>query len=331
MPRKWIADRISGLDPEVDYDEIWKLMTSYRSNDFINNLHYTVTFPHFFLFESVARSVYSSGAGKILNDPDKRADDTMRKMHIWWQNGANHELTIKSIEGVNRLHAHVAKTHPEGFELNKTYLYTLCYEAAGVHRLMRRVGLPGFTEKERAASQKFWNQICAHFEVIGTGKSVSGFPETFDDIMAFMDQFESQEVPSHELGKTCTEVIIEQFADKNFPKPLHGFGRAWGLSLLPDHLVNAFGLDMPNRVAIRFFRLITAGMYLMGEKILPDPTETYLDRRKMDRSRKLRDAAAARGGAASSVTGGCPYEISTSADAVQSSGEPARPAEIGSE
>jgi hypothetical protein len=29
MPYKWIADEIERLDPEVDYERIWKLSTTY--------------------------------------------------------------------------------------------------------------------------------------------------------------------------------------------------------------------------------------------------------------------------------------------------------------
>lgn len=49
MTRKWIAARIDQLDPATDYDEIWKLSAAYRPTDFIMNLVYAVTFPHFFV------------------------------------------------------------------------------------------------------------------------------------------------------------------------------------------------------------------------------------------------------------------------------------------
>jgi hypothetical protein len=34
MPYKWIADEIERLDPEVDYERIWKLSTTYWVDDF---------------------------------------------------------------------------------------------------------------------------------------------------------------------------------------------------------------------------------------------------------------------------------------------------------
>ena len=90
MPRKWIAKRIEVLDPEKDYDEIWKLMTAYRANDFIMNLIYAITFPHFFIREFGARPLVDGGAGKILTKADRRSDDTSWKMQTWWHYGSSH-------------------------------------------------------------------------------------------------------------------------------------------------------------------------------------------------------------------------------------------------
>lgn len=66
MTRKWIAARIDQLDPATDYDEIWKLSAAYRPTDFIMNLVYAVTFPHFFVRELDALPLIDNGDGKIL-------------------------------------------------------------------------------------------------------------------------------------------------------------------------------------------------------------------------------------------------------------------------
>lgn len=82
MTRKWIAARIDQLDPATDYDEIWKLSAAYRPTDFIMNLVYAVTFPHFFVRELDALPLIDNGDGKILKNSFRRSDDTSWKMQV---------------------------------------------------------------------------------------------------------------------------------------------------------------------------------------------------------------------------------------------------------
>jgi hypothetical protein len=46
-PRKWIQQRIWSLDPNVGYEEIWRLTSSYGLTGFTQNLVYAITFPNF--------------------------------------------------------------------------------------------------------------------------------------------------------------------------------------------------------------------------------------------------------------------------------------------
>ena len=290
MPRKWIAQRIAELDPDVDYDEIWKLSSCYRPTEFTMNLIYAVSFVHFLVREADALPVYNGGHGKLFTDPDKRADDTSWKMQHWWHHGATSDATRKSVDAVNRLHAHYAKQFPDSFGFNDAYLYTLCYEAAGMHRLLQRVGLPGLTENEQRAAVNYWSRIMPLFRNIGTGEPVSGFPATFQGVLDWMDAYEADtaRVARHDMGPEIVQAVIDQFAAKYFPRPLHPAASAWVRSLYPDFLIEAYGLQRPSRVTRRTFRLLTAVMFAAGEKVLPDPTDTYTDRR---RARRAADGA----------------------------------------
>jgi hypothetical protein len=279
MTRKWIASRIDSLDPNKDYDEIWRLSAAYRPNDFIMNLVYAVTFPHFFVRELDALPLFNDGDGKILKRSDTRADDTSWKMQVWWNYGSTHESTVKNVESINRLHEHYAKKFPESFSRNDTYVYTLCYEAAGMHRLFQRVGLAGFSEKEKIASVHYWTNMAKTFRNAGTGEALVGFPETFDGIMAFMDRWESEEVSPHKIGPPAAQAIMEQFADRYFAKAFHPLVFKWLASLYPDHVLKAFSIKKPSPVGLAVLRKLTAWFFLFGEKVLPDPIDTFEERR----------------------------------------------------
>jgi hypothetical protein len=327
MPRKWIAKRIAELDPATDYDEIWKLSSCYRPNDFMMNLVYAVTFPHFIIRRSGSRPVHRDGKGKVYTAPDTRADNTSWKMQHWWHHGSSAPETRKNIEALNRLHAYYAKNYPDsGFADDNEYMYTLCYEAAGLHRMMRRVGLPGISENEQLAAVEYWKRVTPLFTNVVTGQSIGNYPETFDGVMEWMDRWEADaaaNAPRNDEGRAVTDAIIGQFANKYFPKPLHGVVRAWILSLYPDHLIRIYGYERPHPLAVRALRLMTAAIFALGEKVAPDPTDTFTERRQARKAAERAALKAASGTAAedpdeealqyaqraSSAQGGarCPY------------------------
>lgn len=294
MPKKWIAARLATLDPETDYDEIWKLSTAYRPNDFIMNFIYAVTFPHFLVRELDVVPVHDEGRGKILHQPDKRSDDTSWKMQLWWHHGSRHPETRKNVESINRLHAFHAKKYPDSFDRVAPYIYTLCYEAAGMHRLLRRVGLPGLSEVEKRSAVPYWTNMTGLFRNATTGEPLSptDFPQSFEAIEAYMDTFESEVVPHNEPGRETTEAVIRQFAEKYFPRAAHRAVRAWILSLYPDHLLRAYGLERPSAPVVKVFRVLTAGMLAAGEKIAPDPVDTFHERRVAKRAAQRTGTAA---------------------------------------
>lgn len=309
MSRNWIAKRIQQLDPTTDYDEVWKLAAAYRPTDFIMNLIYAVTFPHFFVRRLDALPLFDSGNGKILKKADSRSDDTSWKMQVWWHYGSHHEKTRQNVESINRIHQYYAKKYPESFDRNGTYIYTLCYEAAGMHRLMLRVGLKGISEREKVAAVHYWTKMSTIFRNATSGEPLTGFPDSFEGIMAFMDTWEGEVVPKHEMGNLAAEAIIRQFAEKYFPRLLHPLVYQWITSLYPDHLIEAYDLNRPNKLVVKTFRLFTAAFLWTGEHIAPDPIDTFTERRNGGRPSEPAPPGTATAGADQDKTAisGCPY------------------------
>ncbi|WP_301233173.1 oxygenase MpaB family protein [Pandoraea cepalis] len=286
MSYKWIAKRIDALDEEQDCDEIWKLMSAYRANDFVMNLIYAVTFPHFIISEFGAKVLLDGGKGKIIRAADRRADDTSWKMQTWWHYGSSHEETKRNVESINRTHAFYAKKYPdEGpdtFGDDDIYMYTLCYEAAGMHRLLQRVGLRGYSEKEKRVAVRFWTKMTGLFINVKANKPVSGYPKTFEDVMAFMDKYESRDLDGeHPLGIEAVRHVIGQFGNRYFPRSLRWFARLWVISLLPDWMLGVYKITAPNRLVIKLFRFGTAAFFWVGDRLAPDPKDTFIERRDM--------------------------------------------------
>jgi hypothetical protein len=81
---RWMNNAISKLDPEKDYETIWRIMTGYKANDFMNNLIYALTFPNFVVTENGARAVWREDGGKVLNKAILREEETDHTNATWW-------------------------------------------------------------------------------------------------------------------------------------------------------------------------------------------------------------------------------------------------------
>lgn len=316
-PRKWIADEIASLDPQVDYARIWKLSSIYYINDFLMDYVYAFTFPRFIAPVRGAEAVLRGGTGKLYTAPDKRMDSTARHMMVWWEKGPEDEATQRSVESLNRMHRYWASQYPGRFGFNEDYLYTLCYEASMMHRLQLSLGMPGFDEKVKIASWEFWSRMAALFVNVGgeDNQPLQGFPKDFDGICAFMDWYESENWPANPLGGEVSDTILRPFAERHFPPFLHPFAKQMVTSMYPDFVFEVHGIPRPHPVVRRLVRTGFKWGLIMSERIAPDPEESLPEihrRRKLEtgrvrpltRQERRRQEAAA----VSASSSACPYQ-----------------------
>ena len=292
-PRKWIREELATLDPHRDYERIVALNTSYHMSDFLLDYVYAMTFPNFIAPEHGAETVIREGKGKIYTNPNKRMDDTSRHMLIWWENGPSSPLTQRSVESLNRLHEYWARTYPENFSHMEDYVYTMCYEAAFMHRLRLRLGLPGFSESAQIASVEFWSRMAKLFRNAGTGETVTGFPDTFEGVNAFMDWYENRELPPNKYREQVMERMLTPFAERHFPKPLHGVARALVLGIFPPHIIRNFGLPEPGPITRWVAQSFMKFGLVMSEKYSADPEITIGEKHRRAREKKVQSRGAA--------------------------------------
>lgn len=275
MPRKWIAKRISQLDPHMDYAEIWKLAVAFRSNDAFLDLIYSITFPNFVVPNHGAIAVLREGKGKVYRHNDRRMEDTARHILIWAEFGPEHEYTRRSVDSLNALHSFWAGKYPASFSHNEDYVYTLCYEVVLFHRLMKRVGSKGLTQNEQIASWEFFHRLCKLFRNGATGAPVEGFPDSFDACLKFVEEYETQRRPPNLYSKQIDDLMIQAFSKRHLPRLLQPAGRALILSLLPENTVRNLGLKLPAAPVRAICRLGFRAFLAVGEYILPDPAVSF--------------------------------------------------------
>jgi hypothetical protein len=271
--RRWIAQEIERLDPEVDYEAIWRLTSTYGLDDFAVNLVYAHLFPHFVIPMHGSETVYRGGDGKVVERATQRVEDTFRHNLTWWTYGPSHERTQASVANINRLHAHYARKYPGNFAHLDDYLYTLAFSAASMHRFFLTLGLPGYNDKQKVAAHRFWEAMAALF-VDEAGNQITGFPEDWDAMIAYLDEYEHRPWPAHEVGRQMTDAIMDQFAFRFFPRPLHGIGRALVASTYHPTVWRVHKVDPP-RPRARTLLLRIAGLMIRLKKLGPDPTSNY--------------------------------------------------------
>lgn len=306
-PRKWIDTEIARLSPEEDWAQIYRLMNTYRPNDFMLDLVYAHVFPHFMVPAHGAVPVWRDGTdAKVVNRAGLRADETSWHNMLWWYHGPDHPETRKSVDTVNRIHAHYAELYPGTFSHHDDYVHVWCFSAVTMHRLRLQMGLPGYTDKEKVAAHRFWKELGGLFVVPGGDgptHPVDDFPADFDGIIAWLEEFESRDWPVNETGATTSAAVLDQFLFRYLPRPLRPLVRAVVVSFYADSVLTAYRITPPPRPIRSLLRRACGLAMAMGDRFAPDPTESYVERRlklsadeRAERARSLRaqDAAFAR-------------------------------------
>ena len=270
----WIAKTIDQLDPETDYETIWRLMTSYHLGDFMNNLVYSLTFPNFIVTPHGANAVWREDGGKVLNKATLRVEETENNNATWWWYGPSDPRARKSIAGINALHAKWAKVYPGHFSYNEDYVYTLAFSAILMHRLRLRLGLSGFTEKEKIAAHHFWRDMSQYFVVEG-GAPVHGFPKDWDDAIKFCEDFEHAPREGTEQGHLIAQAIYEHFSFRYFPSALRWLGKSIPMALSLPTTLKTLKIKPVNPILAACIVWFVGTMMWLAETLLPDPKDAF--------------------------------------------------------
>ncbi|WP_339934749.1 hypothetical protein [Vreelandella glaciei] len=277
-PNKWIAKKIESLDPHKDYIEIWRLSSSYRLNDFMQNFIYALTFPNFIVTDWGSKVVWREDGGKVLHRSTSRAEQTSSANALWWFYGPNDERTIKSVDSINKLHAYWAKQYPGVFSYNEDYVYTLAFSAILMHRLKLKMGAPGISEKEKIAAHLFWRDMSKLFYA-ENGQPITDYPDSFEELVEYCEQYENTPRPTPERANLVAKAIYEQFVFRFFPPQLHWFGHQLIRSMSLPTTLKTLGIDPPDPMAAEILPRLMGYIFWQIEENTDDPTESYIEER----------------------------------------------------
>lgn len=270
----WIQREIQRLDPETDYETIWRLMTSYHLSDFMNNLIYALTFPNFIVTEWGAEVVWREDGGKVVHKATMRVEETENNNMIWWFYGPSDARTRKSVDDINRRHEYWASRYPGNFAHNDDYIYTLAFSSVLMHRLRLRLGLSGFSAKEKVAAHHFWRDMSGLFYAEGR-VLLNGFPDDWDGCMSFCEAYERAEKPFTAKGRMIALAIYNQFAFRYCPPMLRRLGASIPIALSLETTLDTLQIAPVATVWKFVITSIIGWMMYLTELLLPDPKEAY--------------------------------------------------------
>lgn len=288
MPYKWIKHEIESLDPNVDYEKIWRLSASYDVNDFILNLGYALSVPNTLLPEHGSRPIWRKDGGKLVNKANNRVTQTVQFLIILAWYGPAHPKSIEEVDRVNRLHNYWSEKYPMEFSSPEGYIYPICLFATQKHQLFVRLGLSGLSEKEKIAAHHFWRDIYGLMR-IPRGKPLDEFPKTWDGMLNAVDEWDSRYSQGTDQARLATEAIYAQFSQRFFPPGLHWLARYLILALAPPRTLRALCIPPVYTPVVWLLRLVVRLYLVFVTNILPDPKVAYWEiQEKESESERLR-------------------------------------------
>jgi hypothetical protein len=141
-------------------------------------------------------------------------------MMLWFEHGPDAAATGRSVEMINKYHAHFARSHPDGSADPEDYLYVICMNATLVHNAECLVGMPGFSPRQKRAMHRFWAGIADQFTTPDGWPVTSQvpFPEDFAAMERLVQDYQARPWPVHPPGHLSTSSAIESFTVWWFPR-----------------------------------------------------------------------------------------------------------------
>ncbi|AKE01106.1 hypothetical protein XU06_29460 (plasmid) [Rhodococcus erythropolis] len=261
----WVQKKIDTLDPDTQYNEIIRLQANYLFKPFFMNLNY---------IQAVAGTQLPGGeiliaAGKSVTNAEARVNGTMETFFTWMFNGTDSDVTKASVEKLNRYHLSHAKKFPGYFDDNVGYLHATCAIGLIGPRFRETFGLSPQSDRLNKAWYNFLADIIEMLR--GEHGQIQDFPEDFESMRKFVEDYEGRDWPQTNTGKVFMEGVVQDFADRMFPRGLGWFGRNLALFAVPKAVRRVHRMPDPGRFSGPLVRFFIRTMAMAQEKVLPDP------------------------------------------------------------
>ena len=245
----WLR-RIASLDPEVDYEEIYRVTVTH---EFPWDMNQSLSFALFrtYAVPSVGRLL--DRTGEFARDPQKRYDDTVLLLDEVSRHGLHADGGRRAIRRINQMHG--------AYDISDDDMrYVLATFVVVPKRWMDDYGWRPFTEAEVRASVRYYQEL-------GRLMGIRAVPADYDGFERLLDDYEAAHFAHDEAGRRvadATMALMRTFYPRGTGRAMDVFARA----LMDEQLRAAFGYTAPPRPVVAAAR---AGLRLRGrlERLLP--------------------------------------------------------------
>ncbi|WP_338693081.1 oxygenase MpaB family protein [Streptomyces sp. Q6] len=241
----WIR-RILDLDPERDFEEIYRISSTH---EFPWDTMQALGFALYRTYAVPSIGQLLRKTGEFTARPQKRYDDTVLILDAPGEHGLDSPRGREAIRRMNQMHRAYAIS-------NDDYLYVLSTFVVVPKRWMDDYGWRPYSRHEVRAATNY-------YRALGKRMNIQDIPATYDEFEAYMEAYERRHFAFDEGGRAVSEATLDLMSSW-YPGPLGPLMRTASLCLMDAPLRSAFGYDDPPAALERAVR---RGMRLRGRVI----------------------------------------------------------------
>lgn len=223
-------DRNRGLDPQTDFEQIYRNVATY---DFPWDVNQSLSFALFrtYAVPSVGALLDESGG---FADTQKRYDDTVLLLEQPLVGGFADGDAKAAIRRINQMH--------HAYDIsNDDMRYVLATFVVVPKRWIDDYGWRAMTYDEVVASVNYYRALGRHM-------NIKDIPETYDQFAELMDSYEAEHFAYDSGGRRVADTTLELLASF-YPRPARPVVRWFSRSLMDPPLIEALGYEKPSGLA----------------------------------------------------------------------------------
>jgi len=236
MAKTLWRERNEALDPETDFVEIYQNLALY---EFTWDLTQALSFALFRTYAVPSIGSLLDRTGAFTGATQKRYDDTALLLEAPFVHGFDSEAGRTALRRINQMH--------RAYDIADDDLrYVLSTFVVVPKRWLDDYGWRPLTETELRASVNYYRHLGRHL-------GIKDIPETYDDFMHLMDDYERAHFDFDAGGRRVADATL-RLLTTFYPRPLRRPVEVFSRALMDAPLLEAFAYAEPAPVVRRLSR-----------------------------------------------------------------------------
>jgi hypothetical protein len=239
LPRTHWQRHIACLDPETDYEEIYRIVLAH---EFPWDLHQSMSFAFFRTYAVPSIGRLLAETGELERATQKRYDDTVLLLDEPARSGLHSVGGRRAVRRINQMHG--------AYDIDPADMrYVLSTFVVVPKRWLDAYGWRPLSAAEVRASVRYCQEL-------GRLLGIADVPTTYAGFEELMDGYEAAHFGYDEGGRRVADAtmrLLVGFYPAVLSRPVEAFSRA----LMDEPLLAAFGYPRPSRAVTA---LVSAGM-----------------------------------------------------------------------